>query len=309
MKITTRNHFFAGLLILAGLISMTASAAPNPLLGVQTGNPDILYRSGTNQGCSYDGTTLTITATPLTMTLISGATPDFITGGTLTITADIDSSGTFSTGSITVTGVAGAFSSPLVTGTVTNYGIADLGLTADRSEFTFTVTGGSLATDYGGAGIEGGVITTMENSTYAGSFASNWACDVAKGNIGPTPPPPIGDGTGTIGYWKTHPDAWPTDSITIGGTVYTKSQAIDILGAAVKGDKTLSMAKQLIAAKLNVIAGNDSSCIADTIAAADTWLSNHGGVGSGQRQWDDGDLLHDELDAYNNGLLCAPHRG
>ena len=69
------------------------------------------------------------------------------------------------------------------------------------------------------------------------------------------------------------------------------------------------MAKQLIAAKLNVANGTDSSCISDTIAAADDWLVGHGGVGSGQRQWDEGDLLHDDLDAYNNGLLCAPHRG
>jgi hypothetical protein len=303
----SRNYFYTGLLLIAGLTSMTASAVPNPLLGVQTTNPDIFYRSGTNQGCTYDGTSLDITAAPLTMTLSAGSTPDFVTGGTLTISANIDSGGIFTGGSITVTGVAASYGSPLVTGTLTNYGIADLGAT-DRVEFTFTVTGGSLATDFGGAGAEGGVITTMENSTYTGSFATNWSCDVAKGNIGPTPLPPVGNGTGTIGYWKNHPDAWPTESITLGGITYTKAEAIAILNTAVKGDKTLSMAKQLIAAKLNVIAGNDSSCIDDTIAAADTWLSNHGGVGSGQRQWDDGDLLHDELDAYNNGLLCAPHR-
>lgn len=305
-----KNTLISGMLLLAGFFSLAVTAAPNPLLGVQTGNPDFLYRSGTNQGCVYDGTALTITATPLTMTLVSGDTPNFVTGGTLTITANIDATGVFSTGTgddVIITGVAGAFGSPLLTGTLTNYGIADLGAT-DRADFTFTVTGGSLAADFGGVGSEGGIITTMEGSTYTGSFGVNWACGVAKGNVGPTPLPPVGNGTGTIGYWKNHPEAWPVTSVTLGGHPYTQAEAIDILKAAVKGDKSLSMAKQLIAAKLNVAAGNDDSCISDTIAAADTWLINHGGVGSGQRRWDDGDLLHDELDAYNNGLLCAPHR-
>jgi hypothetical protein len=77
---------------------------------------------------------------------------------------------------------------------------------------------------------------------------------------------------------------------------------------AVKGDKSIALAKQLIAAKLNVAAGNDSSCISGTISASDTWLINHGGVASGQKQWDGGDVLHDDLDAYNNGELCAPPR-
>lgn len=292
---------------MAGM-SFSAVAAPNELLGIQTGNPDIYYISSPGQGCNYDGANLEITSTPLTLTVTSGDLPQFFTGATLTINAAIDASGVFSTGDLTVTGVVGStYGSPVLTGSVTNYGIADFGAT-DRVEFTFNVTGGSLATDFGGIGAEGGAIVAMEGSTYVGDFAGTWACDVTKGNIGPTPLAPIGTGTGTIGYWKNHPDAWPADSVTIGGTTFSKAEAIAILKMAVKGDKSVSMAKQLIAAKLNVDAGNDSSCIDATIAASDQWLSDHGGVGSAQRQWDGGDLLHDELDAYNNGLLCAPHR-
>jgi len=33
-------------------------------------------------------------------------------------------------------------------------------------------------------------------------------------------------GTGTPGYWKNHPEAWPVSSITVGGLTYTKAQAI-----------------------------------------------------------------------------------
>jgi len=70
----------------------------------------------------------------------------------------------------------------------------------------------------------------------------------------------------------------------------------------------VAMAKQLLAAKLNYWDGNDTSCIDDAIAQADAWLISVGGIGVGIRTWDGLDLVHDELDAYNNGLLCAPHR-
>ena len=119
-------------------------------------------------------------------------------------------------------------------------------------------------------------------------------------------------GTGTIGYWKNHPQAWPVQQITLGGVTYTKAQAIAILGQPSRGDKTIDLAKQLIAAKLNVIIGNDASCIAATIAAADAWLVQHpvgSNVRSSSAAWATGGPLHQRLDDYNNGRLCAPHRG
>ena len=47
-------------------------------------------------------------------------------------------------------------------------------------------------------------------------------------------------GTGTPGYWKNHPDAWPVPSITIGGVTYLKADAITALSKITK-DKTLSL--------------------------------------------------------------------
>lgn len=119
-------------------------------------------------------------------------------------------------------------------------------------------------------------------------------------------------GTGTIGYWKNHPDAWPVEVITIGGKTYTKAQAIAIMKTAPKGDMTYNMFSQLVAAKLNVYIGNDPSCIADTIEQADAWMAAHppgSGVRASSAAWKVGEPLHDRLDAYNNGKLCAPSRG
>jgi hypothetical protein len=118
-------------------------------------------------------------------------------------------------------------------------------------------------------------------------------------------------GTGTIGYWKTHPEAWPVATITIGGVVYTRDQAIILIGTPSRGDKSIDLFKQLAAAKLNLIIGNNPSCISSTIASADAWMTAHppgSNVGSGSAAWAQASSWHTQLDSYNNGQLCAPHR-
>ena len=81
---------------------------------------------------------------------------------------------------------------------------------------------------------------------------------------------------------------------------------------SVRGDKTYTLFNALIAAKLNVLIGNCSCCIADTIDDADDWLeSNPLGtyVAGSSSAWQcEGEALYLCLDAYNNGLLCAPAR-
>lgn len=124
-------------------------------------------------------------------------------------------------------------------------------------------------------------------------------------------PPVAQPGTGTPGYWKNHPEAWPVATISVGGIVYTKAEAISWLDRVGK-DRTTTMFSSLVPAMLNVLVGNDSSCIASTITAANQWMADHGPVGSGVHAaslaWKLGEPLHRQLDNYNNGMLCAPHR-
>ena len=100
--------------------------------------------------------------------------------------------------------------------------------------------------------------------------------------------------------------------ITVGGITYSKEQARSLLLAPPKGDVTYILFRAVVCAKLNVLIGNDASCIADTIAAADAWLALYGPVGSkvrgSSKAWKIGEPLYVLLDAYNNGLLCAPSR-
>ncbi|MEK7323586.1 MAG: hypothetical protein AABZ84_10965, partial [Pseudomonadota bacterium] len=119
-------------------------------------------------------------------------------------------------------------------------------------------------------------------------------------------------GTGTPGYWKNHPEAWPVDQIAIGGVLYSKAQALNWLSTPDGGDKTITMFRHLISAKLNVFNGTNNSCISSTIALADEWMQKYGPVGSNvggsSVAWQQGSPLATKLDNYNNGLLCAPHR-
>ncbi|MHB1140918.1 MAG: hypothetical protein ACYC1T_04055 [Sulfuricaulis sp.] len=124
------------------------------------------------------------------------------------------------------------------------------------------------------------------------------------------PPTTTAPGTGTIGYWKNHPSEWPVGcNVTLPGSENDPNVfAMNVLGAPVKGDKTVSLAKQLVAAKLNICAGNDGSCVVQTITDATAWLNTYGPVFAQQKNWNGGDVYHEILDDYNNGKLCAPHR-
>ena len=130
-------------------------------------------------------------------------------------------------------------------------------------------------------------------------------------DFGLVPTPVVAPGTGTPGYWKNHPEAWPVSSITVGGVSYTMDQAISWLQKVGK-DKTATMFSSLVPAMLNVAVGNDDSCVASTIAAANSWMATYGPVGSNvsasSAAWAAGEPLHRQLDDYNNGRLCAPRR-
>ena len=120
-------------------------------------------------------------------------------------------------------------------------------------------------------------------------------------------------GTGTPGYWMNHPEAWPVSSITVGGRTYTQEEAIMFMKAPVATDKTYTMFAALVAAKLNVMIGNDASCVSAAIAAGDVWMTTNWigkGVTAGgpTSPWRSGEPIAVILDNYNNGLLCAPHR-
>lgn len=117
--------------------------------------------------------------------------------------------------------------------------------------------------------------------------------------------------TYTIGYWKNHEEAWPVVSLTLGTVNYTKQQLLDILNQSVGGNGLVSLAHQLIGAKLNIAAGADPTDAAAAIATADAQI---GGlvvppVGAGYIHPSQTSGTTQTLDDYNNGIIGPGHCG
>jgi len=114
-----------------------------------------------------------------------------------------------------------------------------------------------------------------------------------------------GGGPLTQGYWKNHPEDWPTDSLTLGDQTYSQQELIELLKTPAQGDASIILAYQLIAAKLNVANGVNGSSVSGTIATADGLLSGGGPIPqgitpsspAGQSMVEAGA----QLDAFNNG--------
>jgi hypothetical protein len=106
-------------------------------------------------------------------------------------------------------------------------------------------------------------------------FLDSWVDDIA-------PDCGLGSPAATIrsqGYWRTHPAEWPVDALTLGCQTYTKAQCLTLMALATKGDGSLILARQLIAAKLNV-ANNSLNwpTIVPVIDKGDTWLCGYSGT-------------------------------
>jgi hypothetical protein len=116
------------------------------------------------------------------------------------------------------------------------------------------------------------------------------------------------------GFWKSHLDAWPVSSLTLGSQTYTQSELLSLFDTPVKGDASLILAGQLIAAKLNIANGSNPTPINATITEADRLLNGFTGKlpyhvrpssVTGKAMVDAATLLQ----SYNNGEMtpnCTP---
>ena len=130
----------------------------------------------------------------------------------------------------------------------------------------------------------------------------------ATPTVTPTPTPTPGGCVFSQGYWKNHPEAWPVTELQLGNTTYTQDQLLAILHEPVRGNGLLILAKQEIAAKLNIANGADGSCIQQTLADADALIGNLVIPPIGDRYLRPRDVSPTAgiLGAYNEGNLCAP---
>jgi hypothetical protein len=126
-----------------------------------------------------------------------------------------------------------------------------------------------------------------------------------------------GQCTYTQGYWKTHGpiptgnnvNEWPVTGLTLGSVAYTDLELQSIFDTPAAGNGLISLAHQLIAAKLNVANGAADTDIAASIVAADALI---GGlvvppVGAGSLSSAATSALTTALANYNEGLTGPGH--
>ena len=81
----------------------------------------------------------------------------------------------------------------------------------------------------------------------------------------------------TPGYWQQHAAEWPADRIVLGRAdfaphTYSQAEMLAFLGMPARGDASLILATQLIAAKLNVFAGANPAPASAALARGDILL-------------------------------------
>src|SRR5262249_46034847 len=59
------------------------------------------------------------------------------------------------------------------------------------------------------------------------------------------------------GFWKNHSDTWPVTSLTLGSQTYTQAELLALYDTPPRGDASVILAHQLIAAKLNIANGSN----------------------------------------------------
>jgi hypothetical protein len=163
------------------------------LIGVNLTLPDI-YSNSTGT-YNYDSATdlFTCTATALTITF-DGTTSIPITIGSYSLQFHVDNSGNFSGGVSTYDLViSGTFtynnivySGVLLTGEVTNFGWQDIPGPYAHFDLTFDVTGGLLASYYGGSG---GDFFSSEKSDFTGNWDVSHNGTKVKHDTAPVPEP------------------------------------------------------------------------------------------------------------------------
>jgi hypothetical protein len=110
------------------------------------------------------------------------------------------------------------------------------------------------------------------------------------------------------GYWKNHMASWPASDLYLGDWEYGAPALLALLQAPVKGDASISLSKQLIAAKLNIANGSDPGPVEDAIDEADALIGAStlpAGVRSKTSRGNDMNQVKDILDDYNNGLMTT----
>lgn len=169
-------------------------------------------------------------------------------------------------------------------------------------------------------GQNGVAVVSLENTPGVASMKLNLNGSMGIDNIAfCRETPPTGGGCSyTQGFWKNHgpnprgnnSNEFPVTSLTLGANSYTDVQLESILRTEVGGNGLISLAHQLIAAKLNVANGASATTIQTAITQADALISTLGAskippIGTASLDPSAVSSLVNTLTQYNEGKLAG----
>ncbi len=175
--------------------------------------------------------------------------------------------------------------------------------------------------DEGGRGGDGDGDGDIDEGGRGGAGVGDGDGDIDEGGRGDGDGGPwIGGGDGgpypgnlgctrTQGYWRNHFYAWRLSSLTLGDHTYSAAEALSILLTPPRGDASLILAHQQIAALLNIAAGATGT---SAVRAAQAWLSSNGdwlAFGVNASVAPEAIRIAAELAAYNEGRRGPGHCG
>lgn len=176
-----KKKILMGTMLVIGLCFIMSSANAE-LINARLGLPRILSNStGIYTYTAVDGH-LSFTGTPLSITNdgVNQTDIDPTTNNDQFFSANffVDSSGGFVGGAsdadLAIVGaIEGGASGTLLTGRITNFGFEDVGGPMALFDFTFEVTGGELADDFGGVGEKGANSIWVTDATFSNNWGGN----------------------------------------------------------------------------------------------------------------------------------------
>jgi len=105
-------------------------------------------------------------------------------------------------------------------------------------------------------------------------------------------------------YWASHAGAWPVSMVLVGGRLYTKNRALELLGASSQGDQGLALFQQVLSAKLSFLTGANPARIYTTLEWADAWLAAYpaGGDAASRTAAAEASAWLAQLESYTRGV-------
>lgn len=160
------------------------------------------------------------------------------------------------------------------------YDFAVVRYTTSGAEDPSFGTSGVVTTDFFGRndGIRGVVVQPDGGIVAAGSAQDETTTYFALARYMSATSIPAPQGCAhSPGFWKKHAESWPVGTLTLGSQSYSGAELLRILSSPVKGDTSILLARELIAAKFNIASGASSPGLIADVASADVLLASYAG--------------------------------